>query len=101
MALPQASASLPSGLRMRIRSCAAGCRAPFEQNDLVAADPGMPVGQRPRARGTDRDRIAAAIEHDEVVAEAVHLQERDLVHAAGYMAASRGLSNGRASSGPK
>src|SRR6516165_97404 len=52
----------------------------LEQDHLIAADAGPPVGQRACSLGVDRDRRASAVEHDEVVAEAVHLEERDLAH---------------------
>jgi len=53
-----------------------------KQDHLVAADAGPPVGQRAHRRRVDRNRAAAAIEHDEIVAEAVHFEERDLAHRA-------------------
>jgi len=52
----------------------------FEQDHLVAADAGSPIGQRARSRPIQRNRRTAAIEHNEVVAEAVHFEERDLAH---------------------
>ena len=52
----------------------------LEQDHLVAANTGSPVRQRACARRIDRNRRAAAVEHNEVVAQAVHFEERDLAH---------------------
>src|ERR1700730_4789063 len=52
----------------------------FEHDHLVATDAGSPIGQRAGARRIDRNRRAAAIEHNKVVAETVHFEERDLAH---------------------
>jgi len=47
-----------------------------QHDQLVATDPGAPVGQRARQRGGDgRQGLGARVEHDEVVAEAMHLGE--------------------------
>ncbi len=43
--------------------------------------------------GPDRECAAAGVEHDKVVAEAVHLQKRHLPHSVAYMAALAALSN--------
>ena len=37
--------------------------------------------------------LTAAVEHDKIVAEPMHLAERDVRHAAAYMAARPGMSN--------
>ncbi len=57
---------------MRIKSCARRVLRRFEHDQLVAADAGMPVGQRPRALRPDRKLAAAGVEHDKIVAEPVH-----------------------------
>jgi hypothetical protein len=67
----------------------------LQHDQLVAADTGMPIRQCARALGPDRKSAAAGIEHDKVVAEAVHLQKRHLSHSAAYMAAPPALSNFR------
>ena len=59
----------------------------FEHDQLIAADPGMPIRHGSRAFAVDRNRIAARVEHDKIIAEAVHLQKRHLPHGPAYMAA--------------
>ena len=65
----------------------------LDQDQLVTADAGAPVGKRARRRRVDHDAVAAAVEHDKIVAEPMHLAERDVRHAAAYMAARPGMSN--------
>src|SRR5437762_10921883 len=65
----------------------------LEQNDLIAADAGPPIRQPACGCGAERDRAAAKIEHDKIVAEPVHFETRDLAHRAAYMAAGSALSN--------
>ena len=55
----------------------------------------MSVGKRLHPLGRKRNLVAAGIEHDEVVAEPVHLQEGYPIHGAVYMAAPPALSNSR------
>ena len=93
VALPQASASLPSGLRMRMKSCAAGLRG---GSSTISWSQPMPVWRSAKARAApiaDRELAAAGVEHDKIVAEPVHLQKRHLAHGAAYMAAALPLSN--------
>ena len=52
----------------------------LQQDHLVTTDAGPPVGQRACRCRIDSDCSAAAVEHDKIVAQAVHLQERDLAH---------------------
>ena len=52
----------------------------LNQDHLVAADAGSPIRERARRFRVDRDRRAAAVEHDEVVAKAVHLEEPNPAH---------------------
>ena len=52
----------------------------FDQQNLVAADAEMAVGDAAALLGGERDALADAVEHDEVVAEAVHFGEAK-VHA--------------------
>ena len=47
----------------------------LDGDELVAAHPGAPVGDAPRAILVQREGMLARVDHDEVVAEAVHLQE--------------------------
>src|SRR5262245_46009491 len=53
----------------------------LERYHLVATDASAPVGDRGNLRGAERKRPSARIEHDEIVAESVHLAELD---AAGH-----------------
>ena len=65
----------------------------LEQNDLIASDAGPPIREPACGCGAERDRAAAKIEHDKIVAEPVHFEKRDLAHRAAYMAAGSALSN--------
>jgi hypothetical protein len=47
----------------------------FDEQDLVAADAEMAVGQAAQLRRRQRDGLANAIEDDEVVAQSMHLDE--------------------------
>ena len=47
----------------------------LDQQDLVAADAEVAVGDAAALLGGERDGLADAVEHDEVVAEAVHFGE--------------------------
>ncbi len=47
----------------------------FEQDQLVAPDAVAAVGDRMRARRRHFDAVLARVDHDKVVAEAVHLGE--------------------------
>src|SRR4030095_13994931 len=50
----------------------------FEHDELVAADPGVTVGEGSGKPGIDlRQSSLAPIEHDEIVAQSVHLGEFD------------------------
>jgi hypothetical protein len=74
VALPHASTSLPSALKIRMLEI--GGRRFLEQDQLVAANAGAAVGQSAGDRaGHRREWLRARIEHDEVVPEAVHLGE--------------------------
>ena len=59
----------------------------LEQDQLVAADAGAPVGDGARLRRVDRERALARVEDDEVVAEAVHLAKAER-HVAGDLGAA-------------
>ena len=50
-------------------------RRRLDGDELVAADAGAPVGDRGGAAGREAERAGALVEHDEVVAAAVHLEE--------------------------
>ena len=66
----------------------------LQQDHLVAADAGAPVGDRPRPRRVHRHRALAGVEDGEVVAEAVHLAEAG--HCVGDLGAGAGPSPPRA-----
>src|SRR5207248_7596895 len=71
----------------------------LDQDQLVAANAGTPVGDGARRLGIDRDGVMALVQHDEVVAEPMHLAEADLRHAAAYMAGRAAMSNAAAGFG--
>jgi hypothetical protein len=54
----------------------------FEYDQLIAADPGLAVGERGGAARCHRQSARARVDHDEIVAEAMHLAKRN-VHGAG------------------
>ena len=58
----------------------AGTLRPLDDEDLIAADPEPPVGKPPVLRRGEVHLLPDAVEHDEVVAEAVHLGEAELRH---------------------
>src|SRR5262249_22313181 len=51
---------------------------PFDEEKLVAADPEMAIGDRAYLLARESNRLANAIEHDEVVALSLHLRELEL-----------------------
>src|SRR5690606_25933662 len=53
----------------------------LDQQDLVGADAVVPIGQRTPLRRLEAHRLPHAVDHDEVVAGAVHLREAQF-HAA-------------------
>jgi len=63
----------------------------FDDDELIAANAGMSIGQRGgQSRRHRRQRLNARIQHDEIVAQPVHLGEsgphpRDLCTVAGYV----------------
>jgi hypothetical protein len=65
----------------------------LKQDDLITSDAGSPICQSACGSDTKRDRVAAKIEHDKIVAEPMHLEKRDSPHRAAYMAARTVLSN--------
>jgi len=60
-----------------------GMIAGSEHDQLIAADPGHAVGQRGRAARGHHDRVRARVDHDEIVAQAMHLAKRN-AHGGGY-----------------
>ena len=54
----------------------------LKAQQLIAAHAEAPVGDAPDLRGAERQLAAPPIEDHEVVAEAVHLVEVELVHGA-------------------
>jgi hypothetical protein len=62
-----------------------GLAAGLHEQDLVGADTKTPVAQVAQLRACEVSGRARAVEHDKVVARAVHLGERK-PHAADYRA---------------
>jgi hypothetical protein len=60
---------------------------------LIATDAGVAVSQTTYRLATERNHLMPRIEHDKIVAETVHFEERHLCHGSGYMAAMRCISN--------
>ncbi len=58
----------------------------LQDEQLVAADPGVPVGNGAYRLAVERQRLSARIEHDEIIAEPVHLEKTGAAHAALYKA---------------
>ena len=58
-------------------------------HNLVAADAGAPVRDGAHARAIERERRPPRVEHDEVVAEPVHLGEGKPRHGPGYRGGGR------------
>jgi hypothetical protein len=50
-----------------------GARARFDQQHLVAANAAMAIGQEAQLLGCQFERLANPVEHDKVIAEAMHL----------------------------
>ena len=62
----------------------------LQYNQLVATDPGLAIGQRRSQRIVHRrDLVDARVQHDEVVAQTVHLDEGD-AHDGGHLCAGGG-----------
>src|SRR5262245_3331662 len=55
-----------------------GRARPLDDQDLVAADAEVAVGEAPQRRLVELDPLRDAVEHHEVVADAVHLREPEL-----------------------
>ena len=62
----------------------------LDHQDLVGTDAEMPVGQRAELLGAELQRLAGGVEHDEVVARALHLGEAQFHRA--IMATARRLA---------
>jgi hypothetical protein len=58
-------------------------RRALDDQDLVAADAEMAVGEKARLGRRRHEVLADGVEHDEIVAEAVHFGEAD-AHRRGY-----------------
>src|SRR6185369_12852848 len=75
----RAVAALPDlaavGIENPVAEVDVGTRRRFDDQHLVAADAEAPVGERAQLRGVEIDVLRNAVEHDEIVAEAVHLGE--------------------------
>ena len=61
----------------------------FEQQQLIAADAEVPVGQCAHLRGRQADRLAHAVDDHKVIAQTVHLGEPQPGGHAGSPSASR------------
>ena len=59
-----------------MNACAAPSRGGSHDDQLVATDPDMPVGNGSNDRCAQVERTFPRIQHDEVVAEPVHLEKR-------------------------
>ena len=55
-------------------------RGAFDQEDLVGADAEVPVAQGAGALGRHFDGLADAVEHDEIIARAMHFGEVPVHH---------------------
>ena len=56
-------------------------RRPLDYDQLIAADPLAPVGNRPRKVRCHRNRARARVDDDEIVAESMHLGKGERIHA--------------------
>src|SRR5436190_751673 len=71
-------------------------RGILDHQHLVAADAEAPVGERADLEGAQREWLARGVDHDEVVAEAVHLGERERGHGRTGGATCPRRTNGKA-----
>ena len=53
---------------------------PLDDEDLIAADAEPPIGEPPVLRRGEVHLLSDPVEHDEIVAEPVHLREAELRH---------------------
>jgi len=68
----------------------------LKDDQLIASNAGAAIRERAYTLSAHWYRRMAKIEHDEIVAEPVHLEKRDLGHSAAYMAPRPTLSNAAA-----
>ena len=80
VALPHASASPPSALRIASARVGRAVRRRAEHDQLIAADAGAPMRDRAHFIGAERDLPPPRVENHEVVAEPVHLDEFGSLH---------------------
>ena len=66
------------GVENAVAKIGAGQARRFNQQDLIATDAKMPVGQAPQLCRGERQAPAHAVQHDEIVARPLHLGEREL-----------------------
>jgi len=57
----------------------------LQHDQLIATDAGASIGERRYALRAHRYGGTPKIEHDKIIAEPVHFEERDLAHGAAYM----------------
>ncbi len=79
--LPQAPGL--AAVRIEEAQPGVGLGVALDQQQLVEADPAVPVADPPHGGSVQRDGRTPSVQHDEVVAAAVHLDERNGLHAPG------------------
>jgi len=68
------------GIEYAVTEIDIGARRTLDDQHLVAADTEAPVGQAPHLLGGQRHALVDGIDHDEVIAEAVHFGETQHVY---------------------
>ena len=70
-------------------------RCRFHDDQLIAADTGMPRRKGAHNIGAQRQWPVSGIDHDKIIAQTMHLDERNFAHGAGYRAerVSRSIYN--------
>ena len=63
------------GIENAVTEIDIGARRALDDQHLVAADTEAPVGQTPHLLGGQRHALVDGVDHDEVIAEAVHFGE--------------------------
>ena len=66
---------LAVGVEDAVVEVGAGRARRLDQQNLVAADAEMAIGERARVLGVERDRLTHGIEHDEIVSHTLHFGE--------------------------
>ena len=97
--LPDSSASEPSGLKMRRSATKALSRGLVEQQDAVAAHPGVRRAERAHARGRQLDAELALLDDRVVVAQGLPLLEPHSGGTLGVVAPISGIAESAAEAG--